>query len=63
MSFGIDYTNEMNKPLKSIGSECTCTIEMYCFKDVNLIGNACTVGQLISCIFRRLTQLFKDPTP
>lgn len=59
----MDYENEMNKPFKSIGSERKCAIELHCLRDVNSFGNSCTKVQLIRCIFRKLTRLFKDPTP
>lgn len=59
----MDFENEMNKPFKSIGSEHKCAIELHHVRDVNSFGNACAEVQLIRCIFRKLTQLFKDPTP
>lgn len=59
----MDCENEINKPFKSIGSERKCAIELHRLRDVNSFGNACAEVQLIRCIFRKLTRLFKDPTP
>lgn len=59
----MDSKNEIDKPFKSIESERKCAIELHHLRDVNPFGNACAKVQLIICIFRKLTRLFKDPTP